>query len=97
MKEKFFIAYDFISNKRRAKFVKTIEKYGVRIQYSIFEFSLTKPRKIEMIAALKKEDFFSDSKEESIIIIPISKDFDKKIERYGSTSDALDRDIFFVC
>ena len=51
--EHFFIVYDFSSDSRRAKFVKTLEKYGIRIQFSIFEFSLTKARKIEMLAHLK--------------------------------------------
>ncbi len=96
MKERFFIAYDFISDKRRAKFVKTIEKYGLRIQYSLFEFELTKPKKIELFAKLEKNNFFEDEQDESIIIIPISVDYKEKIKRYGAKNDVFDKNVIFV-
>ncbi len=93
--EHFFVVYDFSSDSRRAKFVKTLEKYGVRIQFSIFEFSLTKARKIEMFAHLKKYEYFTESKDEAIMIIPISQDISKKIERYGNTIDIIGKSGIF--
>lgn len=89
--EHFFIVYDFSSDSRRAKFVKTLEKYGIRIQFSIFEFSLTKARKIEMLAYLKQHNYFTESSDEAIMIIPISQDISKKIERYGNTIDVINK------
>ncbi|MEI8137425.1 MAG: CRISPR-associated endonuclease Cas2 [Bacteroidota bacterium] len=60
------VIYDFKSNSRRAKFVKTLEKYGVRVQYSVFEFFLTKARKIEIMAKLKRGEFFENKKTKTL-------------------------------
>ena len=95
MKERFFIGYDFESDKRRAKFVKIVEKYGVRVQYSLFEFSLTKARKIELFSKLRKSDFLQEKQDESVIVIPVFKDAVQKIERYGKKVDIFDQNCFF--
>ena len=95
MKEHFFIIYDFTSNSRRAKFVKILEKYGIRIQYSVFEFFLTKARKIELLAKLRKEKFLEDHKNEAVMIIPVSMDVAKKIERFGNTIDIIKKSGIF--
>lgn len=89
MKEHFFIIYDFKSDVRRAKFVKILQKYGIRIQYSVFEFFLTKARKIEIIAKLKKEQFLEHNKDEAVMIIPVSQDVARKIERFGNTVNVI--------
>ncbi len=96
MKERFFIAYDFVSDKRRAKFVKILEKYGIRIQYSLFEFSITKAKKIEFFAKLKKHEFLQDNEGESVVIIPAFQDSIKKIERYGNTVNIFDKSSLFL-
>lgn len=96
MKERFFIAYDFVSDKRRARFVKILEKYGIRVQFSLFEFSLTKARKIELFTQFKKGEFLQNRKDESIIVIPVSKDSMQKIERYGGTVDIFDKSGIFL-
>lgn len=97
MKEHFFVIYDFKSDKRRAKFVKILEKYGVRIQYSVFEFFLTKARKIEIISKLKKSEFLESKKNEAVMIIPVSQDYARKIERFGETVDVLNKSgIFWI-
>jgi CRISPR-associated endonuclease Cas2 len=93
--EHFFVVYDFSNDSRRSKFVKTLEKYGVRIQFSIFEFSLSKARKIEMLAKLKKLEYFTESKDEAVMIIPVSQDISKKIERYGNTIDVIGKSGIF--
>jgi len=95
--EHFFVVYDFSDDSRRAKFVKILEKYGMRIQYSIFEFSITNARKIEMIGLLKNGDFLQNNKNEAIMIIPISIDIAKKILRYGETVNLVGKaGIFFI-
>ncbi len=95
MKEHFFVIYDFKSDSRRAKFVKTLEKYGLRVQYSVFEFFLTKARKTEIMAKLKKEEFFANNKDEAVMIIPVSQDVARKIERYGNTVDVVGKSGIF--
>jgi CRISPR-associated protein Cas2 len=95
LKKRFFLAYDFSSDKRRAQFVKILEKYGVRVQYSIFEFSLTPAREIEFFSRMKQKGFLKEVIGESILIIPITKDTSKKIQRYGETIDLFDRSGIF--
>lgn len=34
------VSYDIVDNKRRRKVMKTLEGYGVRVQYSVFECDL---------------------------------------------------------
>jgi CRISPR-associated endonuclease Cas2 len=95
MREHFFIVYDFESNGRRAKFVRILEKYGVRVQYSIFEFYLTKARKIELVANLQKLNFLEHVAGEAVMIIPIHQDTAKKITRFGNTVDILNKSGIF--
>ena len=40
------VSYDIPSNRRRLKVMKTLEGFGTRVQYSVFECSL-KPREID--------------------------------------------------
>jgi len=91
MKHHFFIVYDFEKDKRRAKCVKILEKYGIRVQYSIFEFYLTEARKIELISWLDDDKFLEDRKGEAFMILPVSKDCAKKIRRFGKTVDVIDK------
>lgn len=89
MKEHFFIVYDFVKDSRRTKFSKILEKYGIRIQYSVFEFFLTKARSIELFTKLREKKFLEDKKGEAIMILPISKDYVEKIQRFGETIDLI--------
>ena len=89
MREHFFIVYDFVEDSRRARCVKILEEYGIRVQYSIFEFFLTKARKIELISRLKKAGFLKDNRGEAFMIVPVSRDTSKKIKRYGNTVDIV--------
>ena len=89
MKEHFFIVYDFSDDRQRARFVKILESYGIRVQYSIFEFLLTKAMKIELFSKMKKGKFLKSSRGSAVMVIPIPKDYEPKIERYGDTVDLL--------
>lgn len=77
------ISYDFSSDKTRAKFSKFIQKYGRRIQYSVYEIRNSERvlqnilNEIELI--YKKKFTGADS----IVIIPISEADKKKVKRYG--------------
>ena len=41
MKQFLVVAYDISDNKRRQKIAKTLEKYGIRSNFSVFECVLT--------------------------------------------------------
>ncbi|MGH8070596.1 MAG: CRISPR-associated endonuclease Cas2 [Candidatus Entotheonellia bacterium] len=42
MDERVIIAYDVADDRRRYHICKALERYGVRIQYSLFELSITR-------------------------------------------------------
>jgi CRISPR-associated protein Cas2 len=86
------VSYDITSNHRRTKVMKTLEGYGTRVQYSVFECRL-KPREIdEMRRKLKK--LISD-KEDSIRLYFISADDVRRIERLGDAR-SVDERIFIL-
>lgn len=90
-RNRFFIAFDISNDRRRARLVKILERFGVRSQYSLFEFYLTPPRKRELMADLEEYKFLSDKQVgEGILIVPIPLAAEKKIRRYGTTSRVYD-------
>lgn len=93
IRERFFMAYDISDDKRRIHLVKILEEFGVRSQFSLFEFWLTKARKIELLSALREKHFLQDNPEESFLIIPIPESFENKIERYGQTTKIFETPI----
>ena len=77
------VSYDFANDKTRTKFSKFLEKYGRRIQYSVFEVR-NSPRVLENILTEIDKKFKSKFENtDSIIIIPVSPADRKKVIRYG--------------
>lgn len=75
------ISYDISNNKLRTKFSKYLEKFGGRIQYSVFEIK-NSDRIIENIIIGIKKDFEKKfTQKDSIVIFNMSKTC--KIERFG--------------
>lgn len=74
------ITYDITNNSLRTKFSKFLEKYGSRIQYSVFE--IRNSERILSNIILKIENYFEDkfSESDSILIFNI---LDSKIVKYG--------------
>jgi CRISPR-associated protein Cas2 len=78
-----FISYDFTNNKIRTQFSKFLEKFGRRMQYSVFEIR-NSPRVLtnilkEIELAYKKKFKNTDS----ILIFPVCETCKKKTIRYG--------------
>ena len=48
----YIISYDITSNKLRRKIAKELENFGIRVQYSVFECNIDKPRFKEVYAKL---------------------------------------------
>jgi CRISPR-associated protein Cas2 len=75
------ISYDISNNKLRTRFAKFLEKYGHRLQYSVFQIQ-NSDRILENIQLKIKHDFekkFEQS--DSIMIFQLSNTC--KITRYG--------------
>ena len=64
----YVIAYDIKSNKRRRKIAKTVEKFGGRINLSVFECMVDM---IQLKELLEKIDEIIDKSEDQIAIFPL--------------------------
>lgn len=87
------VTYDISNTKLRTKFSKFLEKYGHRMQYSVFEINNSK-RLLDIIKSeidFKFSKLFSD--EDSVLIIETSQNC--KITKYGFTKHQ-DKDIILI-
>jgi len=87
------ICYDIEDDKVRARLVKLLEAYGVRSQYSVFEFNLSKARWADLKLNLKEKGFMDGSI--SLVIYPLSEEIYERIERYGSAAIWNEGDMVF--
>ena len=74
------VSYDIPSNRRRLKVMKTLEGFGTRVQYSVFECSL-KPREIDDLQKRLKKLISDD--EDSIRFYFLGAEDVKRILRLG--------------
>lgn len=73
------VSYDISSNRRRLKVMKTLEGFGARVQYSVFECRLKTNEVDDLRRKLKKLIV----QEDSVRLYFISADDVKRIERLG--------------
>lgn len=74
------VSYDITSNRRRYKVMKTLEGFGARVQYSVFECRL-KPREIDDLRKRLKK--LIAEQEDSIRFYFLGAEDVKRIERLG--------------
>lgn len=89
------ISYDFANDKTRTKFSKLLEKYGWRMQYSVFVVR-NSPRVLRNIVAeidKKYKKLFKEN--DSIVIFPVCKTCNGKIIRYGNATHEQEDVIYF--
>jgi CRISPR-associated protein Cas2 len=61
----YLIAYDMPNNKKRKKLGELLEKYGTRVNYSVFECEINKT-KLKNLLKLLEEEKLIDKKTDSI-------------------------------
>ncbi len=89
------VSYDFANDKTRTKFSKFLEKYGRRVQYSVFELR-NSPRVLEnILTEIDKKFKLKFENTDSIIIIPITSADRKKVIRYGYAKHDESDVVFF--
>lgn len=89
------VSYDFSNDKTRTKFSKFLEKYGWRIQYSVFVIR-NSPRVLRNITTEINQKYKkSFSNTDSIVIIPTCLSCENKIIRYGNAKHELETVIYF--
>ncbi len=81
------VSYDIPSNRRRLKVMKTLEGFGTRVQYSVFECNL-KPNQVDDLRKRLKKLV---GNEDSVRFYFISADDLKRIERLGDTRTVEER------
>jgi len=81
------VSYDIPSNRRRYKVMKTLEGFGTRVQYSVFECSL-KPQQVDQ---LRKRLWKLIQSEDSVRLYFLSADDVNRIERLGDTRTVEER------
>lgn len=77
------VAYDISNSNKRSKVAKILDKYGTRVNLSVFECMLTKPKLLEL---KNKIETLIDSKTDSCVYYSICVDCYCKIERFPETS-----------
>lgn len=77
------VSYDFASNKVRSKFSKFLEKYGYRIQYSVFQVKNSTRVLRNIMAEIKLRYSKKFKNTDSIVIFPTCGSCNDKVIRYG--------------
>lgn len=76
-KQFYVVAYDVSDDKRRAKVVKVLQKYGKRINLSVFECMLSDSQFKNLKESIMK---VSDRKNDHILVYPLCLNCFTKIE-----------------
>ncbi|MGM0479860.1 MAG: CRISPR-associated endonuclease Cas2 [Bacteroidota bacterium] len=92
MSKVIIVCYDISNNKVRTQFSKFLEKYGVRVQFSVFEIQNSK--RVLSIVKNGIESRFKRKFDQSDSIYIFTTNHDKTI-RYGSAS-LLDDDLILL-
>lgn len=83
---RFTICYDISKNKKRTRLVKILEEFGQRVQFSVFEFKLTRAQHINLMKKLASKGYLSDPPKDSndnVTIYYFDQDPKGKIKRFG--------------
>ena len=81
------VSYDISSNRRRYKVMKTLEGFGTRVQFSVFECNL----KLREIDELRKRLTKLSGQEDSIRFYFMGAEDVKRIERLGDARIVRDK------
>ena len=91
VKQFVLVTYDIPKNKRRLKIMKTLEGFGSRVQYSVFECQLKPAQLIEM----RKKLYHLAKEEDSVRLYYLSSDDVKRIEIFGN-GEVTAEDLFYL-
>jgi CRISPR-associated protein Cas2 len=89
---KILITYDIQNTKKRNKIATLLESHGVRVNYSVFELDISKPKLNNLLKLLKD----LASKEDSIRVYNFSKDTIKKSFELLNRPHPFDKESFYV-
>ncbi|HOC02805.1 MAG TPA: CRISPR-associated endonuclease Cas2 [Candidatus Ratteibacteria bacterium] len=87
------ISYDIADDKRRNKIAKTLENYGTRVQYSVFECIVEKDRLLKLQEELKK---IIDETKDSIRFYFLCEICLKRIDIAGTGEITRDLEFYII-
>jgi len=76
----YLVVYDIPCDKRRKKIADLLEGYGQRVQYSVFECVLSRPKYRELQKRLK---YVFQAPEDNIRFYPVSSHTLNQVETWG--------------
>ena len=79
----YFISYDVSDAKRLHKVAKTLENYGIRVQYSFFEWEMKEEQKTKLVSEILK---IIKVKEDSLLVYPLCEDCIQTVQSVGQGS-----------
>ncbi|MCX8125384.1 MAG: CRISPR-associated endonuclease Cas2 [Spirochaetes bacterium] len=83
--ETWLVIYDIRNEKRLRRIAKMVERYGVRVQKSVFEAMCNETT----IQRMRSEAKTILEKEDSLIIIPLCASCWQKKKQYGVTTEGI--------
>ncbi len=87
------IAYDISHDKRRTKVFKTLEGYGVPVQFSVFDCEISEENLIKL---LYKVESLINKKEDSVILPDLCPRCHGKIKRLGVNKGNLPQSVVVI-
>ena len=81
MDDRVIIAYDVTDDRRRYRLCKALERYGVRIQYSVFDLSITSKDLQKLIDRLQS---LIDNKVDRLLVLQLCSACHASVGRYGN-------------
>ncbi len=79
--EQVIIAYDVADDRRRYHLCKALERYGMRIQYSVFEISL-KPKELHKL--VDRLTGLIDNTKDRLLVMQLCGGCQRSVGRYGN-------------
>ncbi len=80
----YIVCYDFVDNKKRAKFSKFLKKFGHKVQYSVYSIKNSQKILDNIITEIEEKYKKSFDTTDHILIFYVCEGCQKKIVRYGS-------------
>lgn len=81
--EQVIVAYDVADDRRRYRICKALERYGVRIQYSVFELTITRKDLHKLVDRLNG---LIDNSVDRLLVLPLCGGCHAEAGRYGNTT-----------
>ncbi len=87
------VTYDIVCDKRRSRVAKTLEDYGTRVQYSVFECILDDKRMMKMFDMIKQS---IDNKADAVRFYTLCKGCLSVVKTLGNGTITQDIDVIII-